>query len=376
MPRPRRRTIIRIGTVLILLLLCVPLVAQAQQMPSDEAVAEPFVQHYWRYQGDRVLGLVQSPLMDMYGYPVQYFEKGRLEDHSHETSDPAWQLMYGRLTVEMMDGAPQVPINGTGLTYGDLRQYTEQRYAPPAGFGGGTAMVEGGVFVPFDPSLQAVPGYIVPTYFWNYVNQPALFPHGWLHDVGLPLTNVFSAQVVRDGVQRTVQMQAFERSILSYDPVQPTEWQVERVNIGTDALMAAGVEPLYVQPTRPTGPKRIEINLSHQYLYAFEGDFMVYEIPVSTGKPGWETPTGSYQVFSKYVATDMQGDVAGEEWYVPDVPHAMYFAAGGYAIHGTYWHNTFGTGARLSHGCVNLPVDMAAVLYNWTPMGTPVIIYY
>lgn len=51
---------------------------------------------------------------------------------------------------------------------------------------------------------------------------------------------------------------------------------------------------------------------------------------------------------------------------------AMYFS-GGYAIHGAYWHNNFGT--PVSHGCVNVRVDRAERLFNWAEVGTPVIVH-
>ena len=60
---------------------------------------------------------------------------------------------------------------------------------------------------------------------------------------------------------------------------------------------------------------------------------------------------------------------------VPNVPNVMYIN-GGVALHGTYWHNRFGTGARLSHGCVNLPLRAAGWLYDWAPMGTTVRVTY
>lgn len=43
----------------------------------------------------------------------------------------------------------------------------------------------------------------------------------------------------------------------------------------------------------------------------------------------------------------------------------MYFATGGHALHSTYFRNNFG--AVMSHSCVNLPMDVASVLYGWTP---------
>jgi hypothetical protein len=257
-----------------------------------------------------------------------------------------------------------------------LLNHTGAQFLPPEGFIEGTMSVVGGQFVPYSSQLAPAPGYIVPDYFWNYINRADLFPHGWLHDVGLPLTGTFEAEITVNGLPQRVVLQAFERAILSYNPTNPAEWQIERANVGTDMLLASNYSPLYLQPTRPTGPKRIEVNLTQQRMYAYEGDFMVYDIPISTGKPGWETPTGSFVIFSKLELHDMEGRARGEEWDVPNVPHVMYFREGGYAIHGTYWHNVFGTGARVSHGCVNAPLGLAEALYYWAPMGTPVIVYY
>lgn len=365
--------------IIMIVLLVLPfstnLAHAAPPSQTDSVIAQPFERYYWRYDGPRILGYVQSYLLDINGYQSQYFEKGRIEDHSHEVSDPTWALMYGRLTVELMEYAWWVPVNNTTITYGDLWGYTEQRFGVPEGFSTGTMPVEGGVFVPFDAQLGAVPGYVIPDYFWAYINRADLFPGGWLHNIGLPLTNGFLIETYKGGEPRTIVMQAFERTVLTYDVQNPPEWQIERGNIGTDALLSIGMTPLQIQPTRPTGPKRIEISLDRQWLYAFEGDIQVFDAPVSTGKNGFETPRGSFAVYTKLIKQDMRGSARGETWDVRNVPHVMYFRQGGYAIHGTYWHNTFGTGARLSHGCVNLPLDKAAWLYDWTPIGTPVIVY-
>jgi lipoprotein-anchoring transpeptidase ErfK/SrfK len=88
-----------------------------------------------------------------------------------------------------------------------------------------------------------------------------------------------------------------------------------------------------------------------------------------------ETPTGNYAVYAKTKSQTMRGVTDGEGWVVPNVPSVMYFN-GDVALHGTYWHNLFGSGVRVSHGCVNVPLDSAAWLYNWTPIGTPVRVTY
>ncbi len=124
-----------------------------------------------------------------------------------------------------------------------------------------------------------------------------------------------------------------------------------------------------------TGTRRIEVDLSAQWMYAYAGDTLVWSSGVSTGRDGWNTPTGTFAIYAKHPIQDMQGSIGGETWYVPGVPSVMYIF-GGVALHGTYWHNAFGSGARLSHGCINLPLDVAAGLYDWAPMGTPVWVHY
>ncbi len=370
-----QRQCARTLVLLVALLLVVPLSSTVAQSQAETAIADPFVNYYWHHQGPRILGAVNSPLTAVQTYPAQYFEKGRLEDHRFETTNPEWGLMYGRLTVELMEQAHWLPINNTPVTYGDLPHYASPKHDPPTGFPGGVMPVSDSFFIPTDPQLRPVPGYLVPGYFWEYITRADLFPGGWLHDVGLPLTSAFDVQVVKHDQQRTIKMQAFERTVLTYDPLNPPEWQIERANIGTDAIIAMGQTPLGLQPVPPVGNRRIEIDLNTQRLYAYEGRYRVFDFPVSTGRDGFETPPGNFAVTRKLLSHDMRGSAGGETWYVPDVPHVMYFLGGGYAIHGTYWHNTFGTGARLSHGCVNLPLDAAAQLYEWAPVGTPVLVY-
>ncbi len=139
---------------------------------------------------------------------------------------------------------------------------------------------------------------------------------------------------------------------------------------------SAAAAPAPSAPTPPAGVgKRIEVNLSTQSMYAWEGNVLVLSSGISSGRPGWDTPAGNFRVYAKYPVQTMQGTVSAESWYVPNVPSVMYIF-GGIALHGTYWHNSFGTGDRLSHGCINLPLGAAAQLYNWAPMGTPVWVHY
>jgi hypothetical protein len=102
-----------------------------------------------------------------------------------------------------------------------------------------------GEFVPYDPLLRPAPGYYVPLFFWSYMNRHDLFPGGWLHNIGLPMTTAFQVQTEKSGERRDIIMQAFERTILTFDPHNPLSWQVERANIGADALRTTQLLPLH-----------------------------------------------------------------------------------------------------------------------------------
>ncbi|MHB8191920.1 MAG: L,D-transpeptidase family protein [Bellilinea sp.] len=113
----------------------------------------------------------------------------------------------------------------------------------------------------------------------------------------------------------------------------------------------------------------IDVNLTNQMVYAYIGEEIVNSFLVSTGTWQHPTVTGLYRVYVKYRYTDM----AGPGYYLPDVPYTMYFYQG-YALHGTYWHNNFGT--PMSHGCVNLRTEDAGWLFNFASVGTLVNVHY
>lgn len=135
-----------------------------------------------------------------------------------------------------------------------------------------------------------------------------------------------------------------------------------------------------ISPDVPAADKRIEISLALQTLTAFEGSDVVLRTPISSGVRNsgaaglpTETPTGTFNVNSKlpakYMGDNRLTDTLGDR-YLPGVPWTAFFAEGGYAIHGAYWHNNFG--APMSRGCVNVRPQDAQWLYRWiTPVAAP-----
>lgn len=127
---------------------------------------------------------------------------------------------------------------------------------------------------------------------------------------------------------------------------------------------------LAAQDNNSKEEKRIEVDLTNQKLYAFEGDKKVFDFTVSTGKWG-KTPTGEFEIWVKLKSTKMSGGSKelGTYYYLPGVPHTMYFyndeiaKSRGFGIHGAYWHNNFGN--PMSHGCINLSLEDAEKIYYW-----------
>ncbi|MBI2066103.1 L,D-transpeptidase [Candidatus Woesebacteria bacterium] len=129
----------------------------------------------------------------------------------------------------------------------------------------------------------------------------------------------------------------------------------------------------------------IEIDLSEQKIRAWEGNSLYLESLVSTGLPWWPTPKGEFRIWIKLRSTKMEGGTGKYYYYLPNVPYVMYFENGsvpgwrGYGLHGTYWHNAFGT--QRSHGCVNLPTPIAQQLFSWVSskgeggVGTRIVIH-
>jgi hypothetical protein len=81
-----------------------------------------------------------------------------------------------------------------------------------------------------------------------------------------------------------------------------------------------------------------------------------YVWPVSTGRPGYDTPNGVFKV------NRMDADHLSQEWDNAPMPHTMFFDMHGHAIHGFF--DVKHLGMPVSHGCVRLAPDHATTLYN------------
>jgi hypothetical protein len=138
------------------------------------------------------------------------------------------------------------------------------------------------------------------------------------------------------------------------------------------------------------GSPKIVVSISEQHAYFYKGKNLVGESTVSTGKPGFGTPPGSYTVLSKdatHVSTvfgdyvDDFGNVVksnidsrkdprppGSHYDGARMPYAMFFRSG-YAMHQGYVPPY-----AASHGCIRVPQGMAETFFENAPVGTPVVV--
>jgi hypothetical protein len=100
----------------------------------------------------------------------------------------------------------------------------------------------------------------------------------------------------------------------------------------------------------------IKVDKSAQRMTVSRDGEVLYNWPVSTGRTGYATPSGSYTTFR------MEADHYSKEWDDAPMPHSIFFTKVGHAIHGSYDTKKLGTPA--SHGCVRISPAHAATLFT------------
>lgn len=156
----------------------------------------------------------------------------------------------------------------------------------------------------------------------------------------------------------------------------------------SESLFVSTPNPYGVDTTTIPGRRSIVVDVATQTFTAYQGDQIILQTPTSTGLEPNETEIGAFHVRMKFPEQDMQGFTdstgevvsvgdsegsgSGEGYSVTDVPHVLYINYDAEALHGAYWHNNFGQ--RMSHGCINLPLDVAEFIYQWAPIGTAVTV--
>ena len=99
----------------------------------------------------------------------------------------------------------------------------------------------------------------------------------------------------------------------------------------------------------------ISVNKSTQRMTVTVDGRVRYNWPVSTGRPGYDTPSGTFRPFR------MDIKHRSKEYDNAPMPYSIFFTTTGDAVHGTYER---GLGRAVSHGCVRLSVANAATLWS------------
>ena len=128
--------------------------------------------------------------------------------------------------------------------------------------------------------------------------------------------------------------------------------------------------------------KVIVVSISRQMLTAYQDGTAVLTTIVTTGRPALPTIPGVYHIFARYSPYKFISPWPyGSAYYYPPswTNFAMEYQAGGYFIHDAPWRSWYGPGSNFgdgTHGCVNVPYSPMLTLWNWTPIGTTVIVQY
>lgn len=139
-------------------------------------------------------------------------------------------------------------------------------------------------------------------------------------------------------------------------------------------------EPVYAQKAwsqgeNDIGDTYIEVDMTEQMLYYYVDGEIVLETPVVTGnmRRGWDTPAVVCSIYGRARNRTLRGaNYATFVYYWMPV-------YGNIGLHDATWRREFGGEIYMtdgSHGCINMPKDKAAELYDMVEMGTPVVLFY
>lgn len=186
---------------------------------------------------------------------------------------------------------------------------------------------------------------------------------------------------VENGVKETVEQEGKEGRTLSLaDNASKIKASLESGSAVIQTLTVVKIPPKEIKNRVLVADwaKYIDIDLAAQRMTAYEDKKPVFTDLITSGKRGYETPTGTFLIYSKTRAQTMKGGTGAEYYYLPNVQWISWFN-GEIAIHGAYWRTNFGGSDYVwsgSHGCINARNSSAEWIFNWAPNGTPVIVHY
>lgn len=118
------------------------------------------------------------------------------------------------------------------------------------------------------------------------------------------------------------------------------------------ALQVPAAEP---EPPKPVITLKVSVDLSAQRMTVMNGDEVLHRWPISSGRSGYHTPTGTWQ--PQWRAKMWRS----KQYYGAPMPYSVFYYRG-YAVHGTYATGMLGRPA--SHGCIRLAPKHAKIFYE------------
>jgi lipoprotein-anchoring transpeptidase ErfK/SrfK len=113
----------------------------------------------------------------------------------------------------------------------------------------------------------------------------------------------------------------------------------------------------------------VTASTSTHYMHVYWNGHLIHRWPISTGRPGDNTPNGTYLTIDKANPVDMKGP-----GYNIEVPWSVRITWSGDYLHDAYWSVGEQGFTNVSHGCVNMPPADAEAYYKMEVPGDPVTI--
>jgi lipoprotein-anchoring transpeptidase ErfK/SrfK len=136
----------------------------------------------------------------------------------------------------------------------------------------------------------------------------------------------------------------------------------------------AGAKGMYgtadlTQTFRIGGSLIVTASTATHHMHVYRNGHLLYTWPISTGRPGDDTPNGTYLTIDKANPVLMTGP-----GYSLEVPWSVRFTWSGDYLHDAYWSVGEQGFTNVSHGCVNMPPADAQTYYQMENPGDPVMI--
>ncbi len=225
---------------------------------SDGPIATGSVRKPWTWGPKALTKIIEEPYSDSPNgkRQVVYFDKSRMEINNPDRNpDSNWYVTNGLLPLEMIKGKIQTGNNefedrkpaeinivgdlddSHGVTYASLHNKLDPvekihegtKVTSHINRAGEVSQVENVSHEVSISSYDEITGHNIAGPFEEYINNR---DHDPLKEIGRPITEPYWVEANVGGTPKKILMQVFERRCLTYDPTNPSDWQVEAGNVG------------------------------------------------------------------------------------------------------------------------------------------------